>query len=137
MKDTLRFRADGRLLLFTTFDLSAATGAVVLVLRRSAVNFILYLPAIFVQENRVLPFFRADISAVAVDAFLFAMKKPGGHAYITYIRGGRLCCVNQSAVFVHANMRLVAKMPCVPLFARMSLRIALFFPVFRRRREPQ
>ena len=129
-KDMLHLGADGRFLLFPTFDLSAATGAVVLILRRPAVDFVLYLLAVLVPHNRVLPFLRSNISAVPVDALLLAVKKFGRHAYVADVRGGGFRRVNQTAVLVHADMRFVAKMPRIALFPRMSLRVTLLFPVF-------
>ena len=53
--------------MFTSFDLPFGTIGFVLVLRRSAVDLVLDLLALFVLDDSIFALFCADISAVPVD----------------------------------------------------------------------
>ena len=51
------------------------------------------------------------------------------------IGGCRLHCVDQSAVLIYADMRFIAKVPCVALLDLMCIRIPLFLLVLGGRRR--
>lgn len=53
--------------MFSSFDLTFGTIGFVLVLRRSAVDLVLDLLALFVLDDSIFALFCADISAVPVD----------------------------------------------------------------------
>ena len=50
------------------------------------------------------------------------------------IGGCRLHCVDQSAIFIHADMSLIAKVPCFALLDLMCIRSPLFLLVLDGRR---
>ena len=52
------------------------------------------------------------------------------HRYIVYVCGGDFHGVRQPGVPVHANIRLVSKVPGVPFLRGMGLRVPFLLPVF-------
>ena len=51
------------------------------------------------------------------------------------VGAGDLYCVNQPAVFIHADVSFIAEVPAVPLFHRVRFRVSFLFPVLCRGRR--
>ena len=80
-----------------------------------AVNFITDFLALIVADNGVLSLIRTEIPGISVDAGVLSMKRLRRYRYIVHV-----CCrcfqvVNQSAVTIRTNMRLVAKVPGIAM----------------------
>ena len=110
----LDFCSDRGLFPFTALDLGPGTCGRVFRPGRTAVDFVADLPAALIPQH----------------GLFLAGKKLRRHGNIVDISGSDFQCVYQSGIPVHANMRLIAKVPGVPLLRGMGLRVSFLLPVF-------
>ena len=73
--------------MFSSFDLPLGTIGFVLVLRRSAVDLVLDLLALFVLDDSICTLFCADISAVPVDGVFLAGEQLRRDLYVMDVGG--------------------------------------------------
>ena len=121
--------------MFAPLDLRFGTGRLVLALGRPAVGFIFDLFSLGIPGNGIIPFFGTEISAVPVHDAFFSSQQFRKHCDVMNIGGCHLDSVNQATVLVHANMSLVAKVPCIVLLRLVCFRVSLPVLVLRGRRR--
>ena len=130
-EDMLDFRSDRWFFMFSALDLCLGSLGILPVPGWSAVDVILDFPAVFVSDDCIITLFRADIAAVATCGFLFAMQQFGGYIHIMLVYRCDFHRMHRSRILVYTHMSLVSKVPRIPLFHEMCVRIPLFFLVFR------
>ena len=113
-------------LVFPAFDLSLRTDGLYFYLRWTAIELIVNVFPRLIPDYCIFPFTGPKITAVTVNNRFFTSQKLGCHGYIVDVCRCHLDGVNQTAVLVHTDMRLVAKVPCVAFFDLMCFRIPLF-----------
>jgi len=72
------------------------------------------------------------LATVSIDSTFLTGQQLGGHGNIMLVRSGHLQRVDNTAVLIYANVRLVAEMPSVTLLRLMSIRITLLFLILGR-----
>ena len=129
-ENMFHFGAYRRFLAFSVFDLSLGAGRTFFACTGPASELVTDRPSIVILFLCFRPFVGIKISAVSIDHFLFSGQQIGGNSNIMYVGGSYLHGMNQTALAIYTDVCLIAKMPCVSLFRRMSLRIPLLVLVF-------
>ena len=119
--------------MFSSFDLPLGTIGIFLILRRSAVDIVTNLLALFVADDSILTLFCAQISAVSIDGIFLAGEQFRRNLYVMHVGGGHFNTMNDTAVLVYANVSLIPEMPCRTLLYRMCIGVTLLFLVLGRR----
>lgn len=78
---------------------------------------------------------RTEIAAVPIDDFFLPGQKFRHHRDVADVGGSYLYILDKAAVLVHADMCFIPKVPLIPLFRLVRVRIALLLPILNRRRR--
>ena len=116
--------------MFSFLGLVLAAFAQLLNLTRTTVDLVTNLLSLVVSDDCIFPLFSADIAAVAVYGFFFAMQQLRRHAHVVDVCASCIDRMNKTAVPVYADMRLVAEVPGVSFFRLVGVRIAFLVLVF-------
>ena len=89
---------------------------------------------LFIPYDSIFALSGSQISAVAIDRFFLAMHQLRRDRNIMYMSTRDLYMMNQTGIFVYADMHLIPEMPCVSFLCLMRVRIPPAFFVLCRRR---
>ena len=92
--------------------------------------FVLDLLSGLVFCDRVFAFLRTKISTISVFCVFLSMQKLGSYRHIMDIGSGSFNGMHKAAVPVYADVRLIAKMPCIAFFRLMCVGIATLVYLF-------
>ena len=115
--------------MFSALDLRLGAGGTFFACAGPAIEFVTVRLSCSVLFLCFRPLVGARITAVSVDYFFFAGQHIGGDDNIMYVGSSHLYRMDQTALAVRTNVGLVAEMPCVSLFCRVSLRLPLLVPI--------
>lgn len=119
--------------MLSALDLPSGTCGVVLALRGSAVDFVLDRLPVLVLNDGILTLARAQIPTVAVDFRFLSSEQVGNHGDIVYVGARDFYMVNKTGLFVHTDVRLIAKVSCVAFLGLACIWVALLLLVLGRR----
>lgn len=118
----LHFCPNRGFLTFPAFELPWSPGRLLFDLRRAAIDLVTNGLAGVVFDHGILSLVGTEISAVPVHDAFFSSQQFRKHCDVMNIGGCHLDSVNQTTVLVHANMSLVAKVPCIALLRLVCFR---------------
>ena len=134
-EDMLHFCPNRGFLTFSASELPSCPGRLLFDLRRAAIDLVTNGLAGVVFDHGILLLVGTEISAVPVHDAFFSSQQFRKHCDVMNIGGCHLDSVNQATVLVHANMSLVAKVPCIVLLRLVCFRVSLPVLVLRGRRR--
>ena len=118
--------------MFSPFELPLRTSRFLGNLRGATIDLIANPFSVCVLFYSVLTLFCPKIAAVSIDNGFLACQQFRGHGDIVLIGSSHFYRVDNTAVLVHTNVDLVAKVSCVPFFNRISRWIPLLFAILGR-----
>ena len=130
-KHMLHLGADGWFFVFSSFDLCLWTDWFVFELRRTPVDFVIYLFSVWVLFYRVFSAIRSQISGISVDGLFFTCQKIRNLSYIVNICRCYFNAVYNAGILVNTDMSFVSEMPGITFLCWMCIAITRFIFVFR------
>ena len=104
-------------------------------LGRTTVDFVMNFLARMVFEHSIIAFVSTKIATIAIYNGFFTIQKLRRYCDIVNISRRNFDGMNQTAILINANVRLVAEMPSVPFLHLMRLRVALVLLILGRGRR--
>ena len=126
----LHFCSYGGLRVLSAFSGILSAFAEFLDLRWPTIELVPDLFALFVAHNVISTLICPEVAAVSIDGLFFACQQLWSHDHIVGIGRSDNHRVSKTAILIHADVGLIAKVLRVALLCLMDIRVTLFLLVF-------